>query len=193
MGIRQDMSTKTGTIFSEDILKIEIYGPREDYLTVIDVPGIFRNHAEGITTKKDILLVNSLVRKYIKDQRTIILAVLPSNVDIATQEIIELAEEHDKLGERTLGVLTKPDLVTESTAKASVCNLVCGNRRPLALGYYLVRNRGADDAENVEQDELETMFQQEPWSALPPDRVGVCAFEKAAGNTTGSNHSSRVS
>jgi len=178
MGIRTDMSLKTGTVFSEDILKIEICGPKEDYLTVIDVPGIFRNHTEGVTTKEDIALVNNLVRRYIKDKRTIILAVLPSNVDIATQEILALAEEYDKLGERTLGVLTKPDLVKESSAKQAVCNLVAGKRRPLSLGYYIARNRGADDDDRVEQDALELMFRQEPWSTLPPDRVGIPALKK---------------
>ena len=59
-----------------------------------------------------------------QDKRTIILAVLPSNVDVATREIIALAEKYDKLGERTLGVLTKPDLVTEASAKISVCTSV---------------------------------------------------------------------
>jgi hypothetical protein len=178
MGIRTEMSSKTGTIFSEDVLKIEICGPHEDYLTIIDVPGIFRNHTEGITTKEDINLVNNLVRRYIKDKRTIILAVLPSNVDIATQEIIALAEEYDRLGERTLGVLTKPDLVTESNAKNSVCNLVSGKRMPLSLGYYIVRNRGADDGNKVEHNALEKMFQEEPWSALPSERVGIFALKK---------------
>ncbi|KAH7347984.1 hypothetical protein BKA66DRAFT_432765 [Pyrenochaeta sp. MPI-SDFR-AT-0127] len=57
MGIRTDISSREGTIFSEDILKIEICGPDEDYLTVIDVPGIFRNPTEGVTTKDDIQLV----------------------------------------------------------------------------------------------------------------------------------------
>ena len=127
MGIRADMSSTASTIFSEDILKIEIYGPREDYLTVIDVPGIFRNQTEGITTKEDMIIVHNLVREYIKDKRTIILAVLPSNVDINTQEIIDLAKEYDKLGERTLGVLTKPDLVTEYNTKLSVSIWCLGN------------------------------------------------------------------
>ena len=38
-------------------------------------------------------------------------AVVPANVDIATQEIIQMAEDADPHGQRTLGVLTKPDLV----------------------------------------------------------------------------------
>lgn len=178
MGIRKDMNSKTGTVFSEDVLKIEICGPREDYLTVIDVPGIFRNHTEGVTTKGDIDLVNTLVRRYIKDRRTIILAVLPSNVDIATQEILALAEKFDKLGERTLGVLTKPDLVQEANTKLSVCNLVAGKRRQLSLGYYIVRNRGADDDHRVEHGVLEAIFREEPWTSLPPDRVGIAALKK---------------
>lgn len=37
--------------------------------------------------------------------------MVPANVDIATQEIIQMAEDADQLGQRTLGVLTKPDLV----------------------------------------------------------------------------------
>ena len=38
-------------------------------------------------------------------------AVVPANVDVATQEIIQMAEDADPKGQRTLGVLTKPDLV----------------------------------------------------------------------------------
>ncbi|KAH8889157.1 hypothetical protein GQ53DRAFT_723336 [Thozetella sp. PMI_491] len=178
MGIRTDMSSKSGSVFSEDVLKIEICGPQEDYLTVIDVPGIFRNHTEGVTTKDDMHLVNNLVRRYIKDKRTIILAVLPSNIDVATQEIIALAEEYDKLGERTLGVLTKPDLVTEYSAKVAVCNLVSGTRRPLSLGYYLVRNRGADDQNTIEHASLELLFRQDPWASLPAERVGISALKE---------------
>jgi hypothetical protein len=177
MGIRTDMSSKTGSVFSDDTLKIEICGPHEDYLTVIDVPGIFRKHTEGITTKDDISLVRNMVRSYVQDKRTIILAVLPANVDISTQEILALAEEYDRLGERTLGILTKPDLVTEPSAQTSVCNLVSGKRMPLSLGYYLVRNRGADDVATGE-DTLDKFFQQQPWSSLRPDRIGISALRK---------------
>lgn len=71
-------------MFSEDVLKIEVFGPNEDYLTVIDVPGIFRTTTEGITTEDYIELVRGMVESYIKYQRTIILAVIPSNVDVTT-------------------------------------------------------------------------------------------------------------
>jgi hypothetical protein len=176
MGLRSDLSKGQGAIFSEDVLKVEIYGPQEDLLTIIDVPGMFRVAGDG-TTKDDMEMVNNLVRKYIKDERTIILAILPSNVDIATQEILQLAEEFDKNGERTLGILTKPDLVTEKSGQDAVCDLVRGKRRPLTLGYYIVRNRGADDAK-LEHHQLEQTFENYPWNQLPPDRVGISALKE---------------
>jgi hypothetical protein len=78
MSIKTNANTAGENTFSEDVLKIEKCGPNEDYLTIIDVPGIFRNIDEGVTTKKDKKLVEDMVKRYIKDSRTIILAVLPS-------------------------------------------------------------------------------------------------------------------
>jgi dynamin family protein len=181
MGIRMETSSKDGKVFSEDVLKVEICGPSEDYLTVIDVPGIFRTPTEGITTKKDIELVQNMVKEYIKDSRTIILAVLPSNVDIATQEILTLAQDYDKVGGRTLGVLTKPDLVKEHSAIVAVSNLVLGKKKPLTLGYYVVRNRGADDDDTFDHAANEEVFREEPWSRVPKDRVGVQALKTRLG------------
>ncbi|KFY17936.1 hypothetical protein V492_00265 [Pseudogymnoascus sp. VKM F-4246] len=123
MGLRADISTAHGAAFSEDVLKIEVQGPDEDYLTIIDVLGIFRTTTQG-TTKDDMVMVRDLVKSYIKDSCTIILAVLPSNVDIATQEIVEIAEEYDPNGERTLGVLTKPNLVLEPRELAELGDII---------------------------------------------------------------------
>ena len=176
MGLRSDLSRDRGAIFSEDVLKVEIHGPQEDLLTIIDVPRMFRVAGDG-NTINDMEMVNNLVRKYIEDERTIILAVLPSNVDIATQEILQLAEEFDKNGERTLGILTKSHLVTERGAQDAVCDLVQGKRRPLTLGYYIVRSRGADDGK-VEHHQLEQLFGNNPWNQLPPDRVGISALKE---------------
>ena len=166
----------SGSVFSEDVLKIEICGPFVDYLTIIDVPGIFRTPMEGVTTKADIALVRNMVEGYIKDSRTVILAVLPCNIDISNQEILTLAEEYDKKGERTLGILTKPDLVPEAKSKAAVCSIVRGKKKQLALGYYVVRSRGADE-EDADFNTREAMFSQEPWRSLPKDRVGVEALK----------------
>ncbi|KAK4680932.1 hypothetical protein QC764_103090 [Podospora pseudoanserina] len=184
MGIRMSSSAKGGTVFSEDILKIEICGPKEDYLTVIDVPGIFRNPTEGVTTKQDILLVRNMVTNYIQDNRTIILAVLPCNIDIANQEILTLAEEYDKKGERTLGILTKPDLVPEASGKDTICSIVENKRKQLTLGYYVVRSRGADQDDSG-YESREQMFNEDPWRRLDRGRVGVRALKTKLGELLG--------
>ncbi|KAI1525882.1 interferon-induced GTP-binding protein Mx2, partial [Pyrenophora tritici-repentis] len=183
MSIKTIANTAGENTFSEDVLKIEKCGPNEDYLTIIDVPGIFHNIDEGVTTKKDKKLVEDMVKRYIKDSRTIILAVLPSNVDVATQEILTLAEEADPAGDRTLGILTKADLLTERTARLAVVNLVEGNRKPLKLGYHVVANRGGDDhGEEVEAlaalRERETVFLEHPWDNLPEDRLGISSLRE---------------
>ncbi|KAG8421726.1 hypothetical protein J3458_003576 [Metarhizium acridum] len=180
MGIKTKLNPEGKKTFSQDVLKIEKCGPTEDYLTVIDVPGIFRNTEEGVTTERDKSLVLDMVKGYIEQERTIILAVLPSTVDIMTQEILNLSEKYDKSGERTLGVLTKPDLLTERSTKSVICDLVNGKKRPLNLGYYVVRNRGADEDSNdgLASKRREEMFKEEPWCHLPPERVGIIALRE---------------
>jgi hypothetical protein len=57
MGIKTPRNPGGIKTFTEDVLKIERCGPDEDYLTVIDVPGIFRITTQGVTTDKDRQLV----------------------------------------------------------------------------------------------------------------------------------------
>ncbi|KAL7934311.1 P-loop containing nucleoside triphosphate hydrolase protein [Trichoderma chlorosporum] len=146
MGIKlSEDDADGGSAFSLDVLKVEISGPDADHLTVIDVPGMFETATPGVTTDSDIDLVKNMVKRYIHESRTIILAVVPCNGDIANQKILRLAAEADPQGKRTLGVLTKPDLAIENATKAVVCDLVNGKRRDLHLGYCVIKNLGADD------------------------------------------------
>ncbi|KAF4344997.1 interferon-induced gtp-binding mx [Fusarium beomiforme] len=170
----------SGSAFSRDVLCVEISGPDEDHLTVIDVPGMFEYETEGITTKEDIKLVKDMVRVYIKEPRTIILAVAPCNVDVANQKILMLAKEVDPGGKRTLGVLTKPDLLNENATRAAIVDLVCGKGHHLKLGYCIVRNRGADDTSSSakQRDDAEKeFFSNSPWTKISPDRLGIPALK----------------
>ncbi|OTB19881.1 hypothetical protein K445DRAFT_313668 [Daldinia sp. EC12] len=168
--------------FSEHILKIEKLGPEEDHFTVIDVPGIFRKETEGITTEADIELVRNMVKNYMKDRRTIILAIMPSNVDPATQEILKLAKEADPSMTRTMAVLTKPDLAIERVMQQIAIDHVIGRRGDLLLGYYIVKNRGPDDAHKTlrqGQADEKKFFSQTPWSSLRnTERAGIEALKK---------------
>ncbi|KAM3478760.1 hypothetical protein MY5147_002028 [Beauveria neobassiana] len=179
MGVCTSQNPKGTKTFTEDVLKIEKCGPNEDYLTVIDVPGLFEDTKHNSTTETDKAMVQSMVRKYICNDQTVILAVLPCFVDFATQKILALAEEYDPNGERTLGILTKPDLLVEESGKNVVCSLVRGEQRPLNLGYHLVRSRGGDDEGKAFSDEArDSEFKKKPWCTLPPDRLGVAALRQ---------------
>jgi hypothetical protein len=101
---------------------------------------------------------------HIRDERTIILAVIPSNTDVATQEILTIAKEVDPNGLRTLGVLTKPDLI-DIGGEEGVMSLVEGKRNPLRLGYCIVRNRGQSELSSDSETRMrkeKDFFSMEP-------------------------------
>lgn len=77
--------------------------------------------------------------RYIANPKTIILTIIPANDDIANSEALKLAKQVDPGRSRTLGVLTKCDLMDEGTH----CGEVLLNRTyPLSHGYVAVCNRG---------------------------------------------------
>ena len=162
--------------FSRDILRMEISGPEQEHLSVIDVPGIFKNTTEGLTTKTDIKLVKDMVMSYMENPRTVMLTVIPANVDVATQEILQLAADVDPDGDRTLGVLTKPDLVDRG-AESRVVDLIEGRARLMKLGWHVVRNPGlqnlADallDRYSLESDFFDSVL---PWKSIDPYKKGI--------------------
>ncbi|KAJ5766686.1 uncharacterized protein N7511_004302 [Penicillium nucicola] len=164
--------------FSSHVLRVEICGPQEDHISVIDVPGIFRNVIPGKSTKEDKSLVRDMVQAYMRNPRSIILEVVPANVDIATQEIIEMAHELDPDGERTLGVLTKPDLVDKG-AEEKVIDLIRGKDMQVRLGWVIVRNLGQRELSGgIDRDTAEEEHRQKhPWSIIGRDSFGIEALK----------------
>lgn len=144
------------------------------------MPGIFKKVTEGVTTKADMGMVRNMVTSYMKNPRSVILAVIPANVDIATQEILDMASECDPKGLRTLGVLTKPDLVDKG-AEHNVVDLLEGKSHKLNLGWSIVRNLGQQqllDQSTDRQSNERTFFDTEsPWSRISKDKVGIQALQ----------------
>lgn len=171
-----DDSTGTLPIFSNDVLRLEIAGPDQEHLTVIDVPGIFKNTTPGLTTKSDIALVKDMVLGYMENPRSVMLAVIPANVDVATQEILQLAHDVDPENDRTLAVLTKVDLVDKGAEKR-VLDLVEGRSRKMKLGWHMVRNPGQQELEDSSTDRrsLEESFfrSHSPWNGVDEDKRGI--------------------
>jgi hypothetical protein len=162
--------------FSNDVLRLEISGPEQEHLSVIDVPGIFKSTTEGVTTKADIQLVRNMVKGYMDNPRSVMLAVVPASIDLATQEILELAAEADVHGDRTLGVLTKPDLVDRG-AESGVVDLVEGRSRQMKLGWHIIRNPGQKELQDMTmgRGDLEAAFfrSSTPWNGIEKGKVGI--------------------
>lgn len=84
----------------------------------------------------------NLISEFIAKPNSIVLAVSPANVDIVNSEALKLARHVDPLGRRTIGVLTKVDLMDHGT---NALDILSGRVYPLKLGWIGVVNRSQHD------------------------------------------------
>lgn len=83
-----------------------------------------------------------MARNFIKSENAVILAVTPANADLATSDALRLAREVDPPGDRTIGVLTKIDIMDRGTDCRDV---LLGRSLRLKHGWVAVVNRGQQD------------------------------------------------
>jgi hypothetical protein len=73
---------------------------------------------------EDVKLISDLVRSYMGNPRSVVLAVVSAKNDYANQIILKRAREADPRGLRTLGLITKPDCLLRGTeGEADYINL----------------------------------------------------------------------
>uniref|UniRef100_A0A8C7LLW4 Uncharacterized protein n=2 Tax=Oncorhynchus mykiss TaxID=8022 RepID=A0A8C7LLW4_ONCMY len=129
-----------GVGICEDLITLKITSSTVCDLSLIDLPGITRVAVKG--QPEDIgVQINNLISEFIKNKITIILAVVPCNVDIATTEALKMAQQVDPEGTRTLAILTKPDLI-DPGAEKNVLEIVHNRVIFLSMGYVIVKCRG---------------------------------------------------
>ncbi|KAH0538175.1 hypothetical protein FGG08_005233 [Glutinoglossum americanum] len=165
-----------GSAFSKDVLRVELSGPTKPHLTIVDLPGLI--HSENRQqSADDVELVSQLVSSYMKNPRTIILAVVSAMNDIANQVVLKRAKEVDHEGVRTLGLITKPDTLPQgSEREMAFVNLAKNDDVEFRLGWHVLRNRDYHTRESTMEarDEAETeFFSRGAWSELRRDIVGI--------------------
>uniref|UniRef100_A0A8C6HP24 Interferon-induced GTP-binding protein Mx1 n=1 Tax=Mus spicilegus TaxID=10103 RepID=A0A8C6HP24_MUSSI len=142
----QNFIAGVGLGISDKLISLDVSSPNVPDLTLIDLPGITRvavgNQPADIGHQ-----IKRLIKTYIQKQETINLVVVPSNVDIATTEALSMAQEVDPEGDRTIGVLTKPDLVDRG-AEGKVVDVVQNLVYHLKKGYMIVKCRGQQDIQD---------------------------------------------
>ncbi len=83
-----------------------------------------------------------MARTYVKGENSIILAVSPANADLATSDALRMSREVDPAGERTIGVLTKIDIMDPGTDAREI---LTNSAVRLRNGWVGVVNRGQAD------------------------------------------------
>ncbi|KAI1855351.1 hypothetical protein JX266_000216 [Neoarthrinium moseri] len=168
-----------GTNFFSDTLRVEISGPDQPHLTMVDLPGLFlaSNKAQSYS---DAEMVKKMVLSYMKKPRSIILAVVSASNEFVLQQVTQLAREIDPSGKRTLGLITKPDKLDQgSETEQYYVQLAQNTNVKLTLGWHVLRNRSYAEsmATSRERDNREaSFFQGAPWDALPTGHEGIAAL-----------------
>ena len=165
-----------GNAFARDTLSIEICGPNRPQLTLVDIPGLIQSSTKGVSNS-DVVMVGRITDNYIKQPRTICLAVIAATNDAANQPILQRVRKFDPNGDRTLGVITKPDrLSAGSGSETKFLELARNEDVFLKLGWHVIKNRKFEettfsiDERNASE---KAFFSTSNFNTLAKDNVGI--------------------
>ncbi|XP_027849214.2 dynamin-like isoform X4 [Aphis gossypii] len=136
-----DRMTGSNKGISNIPINLRVYSPNVLNITLIDLPGLTKvpvgdQPADIEQQIKDMLF------QFITKETCLILAVSPANADLATSDALQIAKQVDPDGMRTIGVITKLDLMDEGTDARDILE---NKLLPLRRGYIGVVNRSQKD------------------------------------------------
>ncbi|KAJ7468099.1 P-loop containing nucleoside triphosphate hydrolase protein [Mycena latifolia] len=151
--------------FSRNVICVDLEGPELTDLMFLDLPGIIQNAEPDV-----VQLVEEMVVSHIQGN-CLILVALPMTDDIENQKALRLARQQDPDGRRTIGVLTKPDMLsTGSKVRDLWLDVIEGRKHRLLHGYYCTRQPDDDERSNnitpaqARRAEASFFAQTAPWS-----------------------------
>jgi len=165
--------------FYDDILRVELTGPEQPHLTMVDLPGLFRS-GDKEQSNDYIDIVRGMVERYMARQRSIILAVVSAKYDYVLQEVTRMAKRADPDGQRTMGLITKPDtLDVGSESESYFVRLARNLEAELHLGWHVLKNRSFEELHvpSTQRDAIESDFlSQGLWASIDSSHCGVAAL-----------------
>jgi len=114
---------------SDDPIQLRIFSPNVPDLSLIDLPGYIQVEAFDQPTELK-TKIQELCDKYIQPPN-VILAISAADVDLANSTALRASRRVDPRGERTIGVVTKMDLVDPVRG----AQILADKNYPLRLGY----------------------------------------------------------
>ncbi|XP_032385599.1 dynamin-2 isoform X5 [Etheostoma spectabile] len=122
-------------------INLRVYSPNVLNLTLIDLPGMTKV-AVGDQPQDIEHQIRDMLMQFITKESCLILAVTPANTDLANSDALKISKEVDPQGLRTIGVITKLDLMDEGTDAKDILE---NKLLPLRRGYIGVVNRSQKD------------------------------------------------
>uniref|UniRef100_A0A3Q3F8C7 Dynamin-2 n=1 Tax=Labrus bergylta TaxID=56723 RepID=A0A3Q3F8C7_9LABR len=145
--VRQEIEAETERLtgsnkgISPIPINLRVYSPNVLNLTLIDLPGMTKV-AVGDQPHDIEHQIRDMLLQFITKESCLILAVTPANTDLANSDALKIAKEVDPQGLRTIGVITKLDLMDEGTDARDILE---NKLLPLRRGYIGVVNRSQKD------------------------------------------------
>ncbi|TXT08669.1 hypothetical protein VHUM_02797 [Vanrija humicola] len=124
-----NLSVPAELCVTDEPIHLQIHSPNVPDLTLIDLPGYVQIASMDQPDNLRESIAN-LCEKYIREPN-IILAVCAADVDLANSPALRASRRVDPLGNRTIGVVTKMDLVPPQQG----AQIIRGEKYPLHLGY----------------------------------------------------------
>jgi len=160
-------------------INLRVHSPHVLNITLIDLPGMTKIAVGDQPVDIETQIVDMLMQ-FITKETCLILAVTPANTDLATSDALQLAKKVDPDGLRTIGVLTKLDLMDEGTDAKEVLE---NKLLPLRRGYVGVVNRSQKDIEGRKDIKLAVESERKFFLSHPSyrhmaDRMGTPYLQK---------------
>ena len=132
---------------SHQEINIRISSAHVPDIILIDLPGLTSVACTDRGQPADIQdQIEKMVGKYISLPETIIMAVMPARVDLEADPSFAFVKQFDPKGARTIGVLTKPDLMEAGAHVGTYLSDTCSQSLKVHHGYWVVRNRSARES-----------------------------------------------
>ncbi|KAK2775536.1 dynamin family protein [Colletotrichum kahawae] len=158
---------------TDDVLSIQITGRDQRALELVDLPGLIGNSEDEDTVER----VEKLVLEYVKSNNSTILAVIDGKNDLQTGKIITWCKKHAV--ERTLCIVTKPDLASDSQCLKIVdaAKHEHEEHHYNMFDWHILKNldsaAGSGTSDRSRDKEEEDFFHEKPWDKLPREKLGI--------------------
>uniref|UniRef100_A0A7N8WTX6 Interferon-induced GTP-binding protein Mx n=1 Tax=Mastacembelus armatus TaxID=205130 RepID=A0A7N8WTX6_9TELE len=145
--VRQEIEGETDRItgankgISPVPINLRVYSPHVLNLTLVDLPGMTKVPV-GDQPADIEFQIREMLMQFVTKENCLMLAVSPANSDLANSDALKIAKEVDPQGLRTIGVITKLDLMDEGTDAKDILE---NKLLPLRRGYIGVVNRSQKD------------------------------------------------